>query len=112
MPPPWDEVAGDYQAATGWIRLHTNAPRHRDAAMAVLKTPVDRKAVERAVANWDAVALEAAIVAKGGCAASMRTLAQWDDHPQGRAVAAEPLADRASFDGAAQPRRLTPACWT
>jgi hypothetical protein len=99
MPATFDEVAGNYQAADGSIRLHTNAPHHRDAAMAVLKTPVDRKAVERAVAHWDATALETAIVANKGCAAAMCTLAQWSDHPQGHAVAAEPLLHQASFGG-------------
>ena len=29
---PWDAVAGDYRTADGWIRLHTNAPHHREAA--------------------------------------------------------------------------------
>ena len=28
LPSPWDPIAGDYSAADGWIRLHTNAPRH------------------------------------------------------------------------------------
>ena len=32
IPPPWDPIAGDYAARDSWIRLHTNAPRHRDAA--------------------------------------------------------------------------------
>ena len=36
LPPIWDAVAGDYQAADGWIRLHTNAPYHRRAALGVL----------------------------------------------------------------------------
>src|SRR5450830_899575 len=35
-PALWDAVAGDYQAADGWIRLHTNAPHHRAAALTVL----------------------------------------------------------------------------
>lgn len=104
MPSEWDEVAGDYQAADGWIRLHTNAPHHRDAAMAVLKAAVDRKAVERAVARWDATALETEIVANNGCAAAMHTLAQWSEHAQGHAVAAEPLVHCASFDGDGKPR--------
>jgi len=31
MPAAWDPIAGDYRATDGWIRLHTNAPRHRAA---------------------------------------------------------------------------------
>ncbi len=92
-PPPWDPVAGDYQAGDGrWIRLHTNAPHHRAAALAVLQAPAEREAVARAVAGWQADALETRIVAAGGCAAAMLTPAEWAQHPQGRAVAAEPLA--------------------
>ncbi|WP_245443185.1 CoA transferase [Labrys okinawensis] len=99
MPPQWDVVAGDYRAADGWIRLHTNAPHHREAALAVLETPIDREAVAAAVEQWQAEALETAIVAKNGCAAAMRTLDQWADHAQGRAVNAEPLLHRSSSAG-------------
>ncbi|WP_199538463.1 MULTISPECIES: CoA transferase [unclassified Duganella] len=91
LPPLWDPVAGDYRTADGWIRLHTNAPHHRDAALAVLKAPVERAAVARAVAGWRGAELEAAVVAQGGCAAMMRSSAEWAVHEQGRAVAGEPL---------------------
>lgn len=104
MPPAWDPLAGDYRAADGWIRLHTNAPHHRDAALAVLKTAADRGAVERAVATWETAALETAIVANKGCAAAMRSVAEWADHDQGRAVTGEPLLHRARFEGAHPPR--------
>ncbi len=91
LPPVWDAVAGDYRAADGWVRLHTNAPHHRAAALAVLGVEADRQAVARAVARWDADALEAAVVEQGGCAAAMRSVEAWTGHPQGRAVQAEPL---------------------
>lgn len=94
VPPLWDAVAGDYRAADGWIRLHTNAPHHRDAALAVLGVPADREAVARAVATWDAVALETAVVERNGCAAAMRTIEAWAAHPQGQAVWREPLLHR------------------
>ena len=95
LPPAWDAVAGDYRAADGWIKLHTNAPHHRAAALAVLGVPAERDQVARAVAGWQADALEGAIVAAGGCAAAMRDAAAWAAHPQGRAVAAEPLLHHA-----------------
>lgn len=90
-PALWDAVAGDYACQDGWIRLHTNAPHHRDAALDVLGCGPDRQAVERAVARWPGAALEAAVVANGGCAAQMRSADDWRVHPQGLAVAAEPL---------------------
>ena len=90
-PAPWDPVAGNYQTADGWIRLHTNAPHHLAAALSVLDAPPEPDAVAASVRRWSADALEASIVAAGGCAATMRPMAAWASHPQGRAVAAEPL---------------------
>ena len=90
----WEALAGDYEARDGWIKLHTNAPHHRAAALVVLGAAPEREAVAVAVRAWDAGKLEAAIVAAGGCAAQMRSEADWAAHPQGRAVAAEPLVHR------------------
>jgi crotonobetainyl-CoA:carnitine CoA-transferase CaiB-like acyl-CoA transferase len=100
-PPLWDAVAGDYRTADGWIRLHTNARHHRDAALAVLGCAVEREAVASAVAAWRGEELEAAVVGQGGCAAVMRSAAEWREHPQGRAVAAEPLIAIASVSAGA-----------
>jgi hypothetical protein len=90
-PPLWDPIAGDYRTRDGWIRLHTNAPDHRAAALAVLGTAGDRSAVAQAVLQWSSDELEAVIVEAGGCAATMRNMADWAAHPQGSAVVAEPL---------------------
>jgi hypothetical protein len=90
LPPVWDAVAGDYEAEDGWIKLHTNAPHHRRAALTVLGAPADREAVTKAVAGWKVEALEEAVVFAGGAAAAMRSVDDWRQHPQGRAVAAEP----------------------
>ncbi|MGB3423794.1 MAG: CoA transferase [Castellaniella sp.] len=88
-----DAVTGDYAARDGWIRLHANAVHHRRAILAVLELPdgAARDAVARRVRGWSAEALEEAVVQGGACAAALRAPAAWRDHPQGRAVAAEPL---------------------
>lgn len=91
MPSLWDPVAGDYKAADGWIRLHTNLPRHRSAALKVLGTRPEREAVVKAVRSWAISDLETAVVAEGGVAAAMRSRVEWLDHPQGRAVSRDPL---------------------
>jgi crotonobetainyl-CoA:carnitine CoA-transferase CaiB-like acyl-CoA transferase len=102
-PPPWDPIAGDYATSDGWIRLHTNAPHHRRAALNVLGVDADKNEVARAVAGWSGDELESAVVANGGCAARMRSLEEWAAHDQGRSVAAEPLIDiRVTEEGAAQ----------
>lgn len=94
LPSPWDPIAGDYRSVDGWIRLHTNAPHHRAAALRVLGVPAERAAVADAVASWAAGELESAVVAERGCAAELRTPAAWAVHPQGAAVMAEPLVHR------------------
>jgi crotonobetainyl-CoA:carnitine CoA-transferase CaiB-like acyl-CoA transferase len=91
VPPLWDPVAGDYQTRDGWIRLHTNAPHHRAAAERVLGACADRGAMAAKVAQWASTDLEQAVVEAKGCAAEMRSWTQWQTHPQGLAVNAEPL---------------------
>ncbi|KIC12581.1 CAIB/BAIF family CoA transferase [Leisingera sp. ANG-M1] len=91
IPSLWDSIAGVYEASDGWIRLHTNLPHHRRAALQVLGCTGERAAVAAAVKSWQADTLECEIVAAGGVAAAMRSRAEWLAHPQGHAVAAEPL---------------------
>ncbi len=93
-----DAVTGDYAARDGWIRLHANAIHHRHRALAALGLPDDagRAAVAERIRRESAGALEDAIVERGGCAAALRAPEAWFDHPQGRAVATEPLVHRLS----------------
>ncbi len=105
---PWDPIAGDYRARDGWVRLHTNAPHHRAAALRVLGVEAEKEAVARALAWWSKTDLETAVIDAGGCAAEMRSMAEWDGHPQGRAVAAEPLVHRAAAGLTARPTWVLP----
>ncbi|MGC8519613.1 MAG: CoA transferase [Steroidobacteraceae bacterium] len=103
LPAPWDPIAGDYPARDGWVRLHTNAPQHRAAVVRVLGVTADRECVARAVARWSKTDLESAVIEAGGCAAEMRSIAEWDRHAQGRAVAAEPLIHWAAAEPVERP---------
>jgi crotonobetainyl-CoA:carnitine CoA-transferase CaiB-like acyl-CoA transferase len=96
MPATWDPLSGDYRARDGWIRLHTNAPHHRAIAERILGKHGEKAEMASAVAAWATHDLESAIVHAGGCAAEMRSAAEWAAHPQGRAVAAEPLVQLAA----------------
>jgi hypothetical protein len=91
VPPLRDPITGDYATRDGWIRIHVNVPRHRTAMERVLGLLAHHGAVAQAVACWSGCELETAIVEVGGCAAQMRSKTEWDAHPQGAAVAAEPL---------------------
>ena len=89
-----NDVMGMYPARNGrWSYLHCNFPNHRAAALKVLNVPEERSAVAKAVANWDALELEEAIIAAGGAGGMVRSAAEWAQHPQGRAVASLPLME-------------------
>jgi len=103
LPAPWNSIAGDYRARDGWIRLHTNAPHHRAAVERVLGHRLDREATARAVSSWAKTDLEDAIVETGGCAAEMRSIAEWEQHPQGAAVATQALAHIVATDRGSVP---------
>jgi hypothetical protein len=94
LPEVWDPLAGDYPTRDGFIRLHTNYSYHRDAVLGVLGLAVGaatREQVAALVARWDGEPLEAAIVAANGCAAKLRSPAEWRVHPQGQALTSAAL---------------------
>lgn len=91
LPPTWDPIAGDYAAADGWIRLHTNYRHHRNAVESVLGPVRDHAAAAAAAARWSAADLETAVVAAGGAAAAMHTRASWLASEPGIATLGEPL---------------------
>ena len=87
-------VMGVYPAKNGrWSYLHCNFPNHREAALSVLGVEEDRAAVRRAVAQWDALELEEAIIAARGAGGMVRSMAEWAQHPQSAAVASLPLLE-------------------
>lgn len=102
-PSLWDAFAGDYAAANGWIRLHTNAPHHRAAMENVLGVHASRADLAQAVSRWDKTALEQAVIDAGGCAAEMRSVEAWQQHPQGQSVWHEPLIAQSVQPQAAAP---------
>jgi hypothetical protein len=87
-------IMGFYPAKNGrWSYVHSNFSNHRAAALKVLGVADDREAVRKAVAKWDALELEEAIIAAKGAGGMVRTLEEWARHPQGVAVAALPLME-------------------
>lgn len=86
-------LTGDYRTRDGWIRIHANAPHHEQRALRVLALSerADHGAVADRVRSWKATELEEAMVRASACAAALRSPDAWRRHPQGIAVAAEPL---------------------
>ncbi len=87
-------VMGMYPAKNGrWSYVHANFPNHRAAALRVLGCEENRQAVREAVARWDALELEEAIIAAGGAGGMVRSMAEWAQHPQAVAIASLPLME-------------------
>ncbi|KAI8615323.1 CoA-transferase family III domain-containing protein [Chytriomyces sp. MP71] len=89
-PEVWDPLSGDYSLGSReYIRLHCNFKAHRAAAVgAVLGAEVDPVSPERSVmakalaeASMNPNELVARVEARGGCAAIMRSMTQWHEHP-------------------------------
>ena len=89
-PEGWDKIAGLYRCGDRWLRLHTNFPHHRDGVLRLLQCDYDRAAVARALKDWSAEAFETAAAEAGLVVTAARSLAEWDAHAQGRAVASLP----------------------
>ena len=105
----WDKIAGTYQCRDGrWVRIHTNFPHHRAGVLQLLGCEYERAAVGAALSTWDAIAFEDAAAEAGLCVTAMRSFAEWDAHPQGRAAQAEPLIAIEQI-GDAPPEALAPA---
>jgi crotonobetainyl-CoA:carnitine CoA-transferase CaiB-like acyl-CoA transferase len=106
VPTERNTVMGVYPARNGrWSYLHCNFPNHREAALKVLGVPEDREAVRKAVAGWDALELEEAIIAAKGAGGMVRTMDEWARHPQAAAVASLPLMEIVRI-GASSPEPL------
>ncbi|MCH9670864.1 MAG: CoA transferase [Gammaproteobacteria bacterium] len=96
----WDPIAGFYETADGrWIQLHTNFPHHRAGVVKLLGCGDNREAVADAIRERDALELEQALIDAALCAAAIRTPAEWAEHPQAHAIAAEPLIKTSHFAG-------------
>jgi crotonobetainyl-CoA:carnitine CoA-transferase CaiB-like acyl-CoA transferase len=99
-------VMGVYPAKNGrWSYIHANFPNHRAAALSVLGVEENKDAVRRAVANWDALELEEAILAAKGAGGMVRSMAEWANHPQAAAIASLPLLEIVKI-GEAPPEKL------
>ena len=94
VPEVWDKFSGLYRCADGWVRVHANFAHHRDGALRLLGLPPEtaqRADAERALQGWRALDFEQAAADHGLVVAALRRFDEWDAHPQGQVVAAQPL---------------------
>jgi len=74
-----------------WIMINGGYPALRDGLLDLLQCADSKEAVAGAVSRWRATELEEAAASKGLCAVMVRTQEEWRAHPQGTALAAEPV---------------------
>jgi len=112
--PLWDQLSGLYpcggdEGAVGWVRIHANFAHHRDGALRLLGLPegpaTDRAQAQQALRGWTALQFEQSAAEAGLVVAALRRFEEWDHHPQGRAVASQPVL-RIEPIGDGPPRRL------
>ncbi len=107
-PEAWDKFSGLYRCADGWVRIHANFAHHREGALRLLGLDpkvVERSHAQQALQAWRALDFEQAAADRGLVVAAVRSFDEWDAHPQGRAVAGQPLLTIERI-GDASPRPL------
>ncbi len=83
---------GTYTTRDGrWVYFQRLFPHHRARLLEVLKCAEEEDAIAAAVAAWDGLALEEAVVGNGASAAMIRTHDEWAAHDQGQALSRLPL---------------------
>jgi hypothetical protein len=76
-----------------FVKMEFYYPRLRDAVYKVLKCAPTQRAIEAAIMQWDAEALELAVREESGAIGVVRTSEEWLAHPVGRRLAAKPVVE-------------------
>ncbi len=87
-------LSGFYRCAGDrWLRTHCNFKHHEAALLDVLGCAADKDAVSDACAARNAHDLEEKTLDAGGCAYMVRTLDEWNAHPQAAALQSLPVLE-------------------
>jgi len=102
-----DPLTGCFQTGDGrWVRTLGSRPRLRDRMLDLLGCPNSVGAITKAMRQWTAQELEDASAEQGLPCTMVRSEEEWRAHPQGRALAEQPVVSlRKIADGAPEPLR-------
>jgi hypothetical protein len=76
-----------------WFLPHFGLPNLKERVLGVLGCEPNPASVATAVAQWDALDLEAAIDAARACGGMVRSNAEWLSHPHGQALQGKPIVE-------------------
>lgn len=83
----WDPLSGFYETKDSrWIQFHCNFPHHKEGILRILNCKDSKEAVIKATKKFDAAFLEQTLQTSGMCAAMVRTVDEWQNHPQYQAL--------------------------
>lgn len=89
---PGEVLSGYYRTADQrWMRLIGSRPRLRDNLLELLECGNTKRAISKAVMKWNAQELEDKCAELGLVGTMVRTQNEWAAHPQGRALASQPI---------------------
>lgn len=105
----WDDLAGTYKTKdNNYVRIHTNFPQyvvinllpvylfsafassHRQGILDILQCAPTKAAIAQSLLQWDSVEFETEAAKRKMVATAMRSFREWDEHPQGKALAGVP----------------------
>ncbi|KAI0718214.1 CoA-transferase family III [Cerioporus squamosus] len=87
----FDPLAGVYRTKdNSYVRIHTNFPHHKQGILDILQCEPTKDSIARALSGWNAVDFETEAASRKMVATALRSFEEWDDHPQGQALADSP----------------------
>ena len=102
---PTDPLTGYFQTRDGrWVRTVGSRPRLRDRMLDLLGCGNVPHAIAKAILQWNGQELEDVCAEQGLVCTLIRTEQEWRAHPQGRALAQQPVVSlRKVGDSPAEP---------
>jgi hypothetical protein len=93
-PSSFGTIGGLHKTLDGYIRMHDGFPNHRENALRVLGLRPDatRDEVAQKMLKWKSIDLETEAISSGAVMAALRSLDQWDELPQSRAIPTFPIS--------------------
>ena len=94
-----DPLTGFFQAGDGrWVRTLGSRPILRDRMLDLLGCANSVPAIAKAIGRWNAQELEDVCAQQGLVCTLIRTEAEWRAHPQGQALAGQPVIVARTMD--------------
>ncbi|MEM9138847.1 MAG: CoA transferase [Pseudomonadota bacterium] len=87
----WDPLTGYHRSSDGWVYVHAQFAHLRDGFLKEFGVPADPDLVRAALAAMPGQEVEDRAAEAGVCAIRHRTRAEWDAHPQAKALAQRPV---------------------